>query len=111
MKNMTPKKKHGPEWYIQQDIIKFLRVREWLVKPTHGSVFQSGFPDLYATHSIYKQRWIEVKNPAAYRFQPTQLDWFPQFVAHGSGVWVLVAATDAEYAKLFKPCNWWQYIK
>ena len=111
MNSLTPKRKHGPEWYIQQDIIAYLRMREWLVKPTHGNKFQSGFPDLFATNAKYGPRWIEVKNADSYKFQPSQLEWFPQFCAHGSGVWVLVAATEAEYKKLLQPYNWWQYIK
>ncbi len=111
MEPLKPKSKHGPEYYIQQDIIKYLRMREWLVKPTHGSMFQSGFPDLFATHTAYGPRWIEVKNPLSYRFTPAQLEWFPQFGAHGSGVWVLTAATDEEYAKLFRKHNWFLYLK
>jgi len=111
MKPFVPKKKHGPEYYIQKDIISFLRTREWLVKPTHGSMYQSGFPDLFATHKRYGARWIEVKNALSYSFTPAQLEWFPQFVAHGTGIWILVAATEAEYEKLFKDCNWWQYLK
>ena len=111
MKPFTPKKKHGPEYFIQKDIISYLRTREWLVKPTHGSMFQSGFPDLFATHKRYGMRWVEVKNLKNYRFTPAQLEWFPQIVAHGTGIWILTAATDAEYDKLFKDCNWWQFLK
>jgi len=111
MKPFQPKKKHGPEYYIQKAIIEYLRIREWLVKPTHGSMFQSGFPDLYCTHRRYGPRWVEVKNLAKYEFTPAQLEWFPQIVANGSGIWILTAATDAEYDKLFKACNWWQFLK
>jgi hypothetical protein len=103
--------KHGPEHKIQQEIIQFLRYREWLVKPTHGTMFQCGFPDLFATHKRYGSRWIEVKNPLKYSFTPAQLEWFPQFVAHGTGIWILIAATEAEYSKLFQDCNWYQYLK
>ena len=111
MRKTTLRKKHGPEYYIQKRIIDFLRAREWLVKPTHGSQFQSGFPDLFATHAIYGMRWIEVKNLEKYEFTPAQLIWFPQFCAHGSGIWILVNDTEDEYQKLFKPFNWWQYLK
>ena len=113
MDSYTGKKKHGPEWYIQQDIIKFLRAREWFVKSTHGSLYQSGFPDLFATHPTYKQRWIEVKLPnmKGSKFTGAQRITFPLMVAHGSGVWVLTGAIQSEYDKLFKECNWWQYLK
>jgi len=104
--------KHGPEWYIQQDIIKFLRAREWFVKPTHGNAHQSGFPDLFASHRRFGQRWIEVKNAASYQFTPAQLEYFPRFCNNGSGIWIMVAATEAEYLKVLKgKYNWWQYLK
>lgn len=73
-------------------------------------MYQSGFPDLYATHYKYGARWVEVKNPEKYCFTPAQLEWFPQFVSHGSGIWIMTAATDVEYEKLFKPCNWYLYL-
>lgn len=74
-------------------------------------MFQQGFPDLYITHRSYGTRWVEVKNLKAYAFTPAQLKTFPLMVAHGSGVWVMVAATEEEYQKLFKPCNWWHYLQ
>lgn len=77
---------------------------------THGNLYQSGFPDVYCMHRSYGSRWVEVKNPLAYAFTPAQIREFPLMVAHGTGVWVLVAATEEEYQKLFKPCNWWHYL-
>ena len=73
-------------------------------------MFQQGFPDLYAYHSRFGTRWIEVKNPAKYAFTPAQMDTFPDFARHGVGVWVLIAATDTEYQKLFRPANWHTYL-
>lgn len=99
--------KQGPEAKIQDALIDFLRVREWFVKPTHGSMYQSGFPDLYTYHPKYRIRWIEVKNPEAYSFTPAQLDNFPRF----GPIWILVAATEYEYQKLFGPPNWYTYLK
>lgn len=104
------KAKEGPEAKIQRELIDFLKVRDWLVKETHGNIYQFGFPDLYAAHRKYGQRWVEVKNATKYEFTPAQLEFFPQLVAHGIGVWILVAATEAEYEKLFKPCNWYHYL-
>jgi hypothetical protein len=102
--------KEGPEAKIQREIIAFLTLRGWFVKETHGSAYQYGFPDLFCTHTKYGQRWVEVKNLAHYVFTPAQIENFPKFVAFGSGIWILVAANDAEYAKLFKPCNWMFYL-
>ena len=100
----------GPEGKIQAELIKFLRYREWFVKETVGSMYQSGFPDLYCSHSVWGARWIEVKNPLAYRFTPAQIQDFPKFCAHGAGIWVLTAATEEEYQKLNRPCNWTHYL-
>ncbi len=110
---MNPPKisgKKGPEAIIQAKIITFLRDRGWFVKETHGNLFQSGFPDLYATHSQYGIRWVECKNPDAYCFTPAQLENFPKFTANGTGIWILTDATQAEYEKLWKPANWWVYL-
>jgi hypothetical protein len=100
----------GPEAKIQIDIVKYLRQREWFVKETHGNAFQSGFPDLFATHSKYFARWIEVKNPVSFSFTQAQYVDYPKFCANGSPIWILTAATDAEYAKLFKPANFSEYL-
>jgi hypothetical protein len=105
---IVPKK--GPEAKLQFDIVNYLRMREWFVIQTHGNLYQSGLPDLFACHSKFGQRWIEVKNPLHFRFTAAQLDVFPKLCANGSGVWVLVAATDAEYMKLFKMYNWSLYL-
>jgi hypothetical protein len=92
-------------------VISFLRAREWFVKETHGNLYSSGFPDLYACHHKYRARWIEIKNPEAYRFTAAQMRDFPRFSAAGSGIWILTAATESEYQKLFGPENWYQYLK
>jgi len=111
MRSFKTKEKHGPEWHIQQNIITFLRAREWFVKSTHGNAYQSGFPDLFCSHRVYGQRWVEVKNLENYKFTAAQLDLFPLFVANGSGIWILVEANESEYQKLFKKCNWYLYLK
>ena len=80
------------------------------MKETHGNMYQSGFPDLFACHKRYGSRWIEVKNPLKYKFTPAQLQDFPMFAAHGVGVYVLTAATQLEYDKLFLPANWHTYL-
>jgi len=110
---MDPKKvgQGRPEAIIQDAIIKMLLIRGWYCMETHGNMFQRGFPDIYATHSSYGARWIEVKNPLKFAFTPAQYDCYPKLLATGTRIWVMVAATEEEYAKLFKPCNLWHYMK
>lgn len=101
----------GPEEKILCDVANFLKIRDWFVMRTHGNMYQHGFPDLWVSHVKYGPRWVEIKNPLKYGFTPAQLENFPKICANGSGVWILVAPTEAEYNKLFKPCNWWHYLE
>jgi hypothetical protein len=103
--------KHGPEYGIQKEIVKFLRTHGWLVERMVGGAFQSGIPDLYIAHPKYGQRWLECKNPDEYNFTKAQKYKFPIWAAMGIGIWILVAATEAEYDKLFKEPNWECYWK
>jgi hypothetical protein len=103
--------KKKPETLLQQRICDFLRLRKWWVKATHGSVYSWGFPDLYATHSVYGQRWIEVKVPVRYKFTRAQKITFPEMTDHGDKIWILVDATEDEYRKLFAPPNWEAYLR
>jgi hypothetical protein len=108
---MEPKKVHREniEWQIQQRIIKELRFKSWFVEATFGSAEQSGFPDLFCCHTRYGHRWVEVKKPTGYKFTGAQLEKFPQFVAHGSGIWIATSEIGIEDL-LMKPCNWYQYL-
>ncbi len=109
---MNKLRRRGPEGKIQDAIIIMLQGKGWFVKSTHGNIYQSGFPDLFACHSRYGQRWIEIKRPdmKGSHFTGAQLDDFPKFCAHGSGIWILTAATEREYEKLFARPNWYQYL-
>jgi|SRR5215471_11828380 len=98
------------ESQIQEDIMRMLLLKKWLTKSTHGSIFQYGFPDIYAAHRSYGARWIEVKNPNGFSFTPAQLEFFPLLAAHGVGVWILTSATEHEYEKLFCPANWYWFL-
>ena len=111
MRPLKLRRNNRPEDKIVAKIVKYLRMKKWVTYNMHGNIYQSGIPDLYATHKFYGGRWIEVKNPGAYRFTTAQLDVFPEMCRNGSGVWVLVAGTDEEYQKLFKPYNWYLYLK
>lgn len=102
--------KKGPEAIIQADIIKFLLERGWFVKNIHGNMYQSGLPDLFAAKKRYGSRWIEVKNPTSFKFTPAQWEDFPRMVVEGVRIWIMVAATQAEYDKLFEEPNLWKYM-
>jgi hypothetical protein len=110
---MNPKilpRKQKPEAEIQEAFEKFLVLRKWSVRSTHGSLYQHGFPDIFACHIKFGARWIEIKNPLHYRFTAAQLEYFPELNSHGVGVWVIVRATEDEYLKLFRPQNWFTYL-
>lgn len=97
-----------PESVLVEELTNFLKIRDWLVKKTHGNKFQSGLPDLFLAHREYGVRWVEVKLPTRGKnpFTAAQMTVFQEFAAKNVGVWVLVAATDNEYQKLWKPANW-----
>ncbi|REJ65605.1 MAG: hypothetical protein DWQ31_16835 [Planctomycetota bacterium] len=103
--------KHGPEWYLQRDLVEFLEARGWLVEPMHGNLYQKGIPDLYCFHRRYGERWIDCKIEGQYTFTKAQRQKWPQWEKKGIGIWILTAATQREYDKLFKPPNWRDYWK
>jgi hypothetical protein len=109
MKKIRPK--HGPEFMIQRDFIKFLRARGWWVERMIGNAFQKGVPDLYAAHPREGQRWIDIKNPVAYEYTKAQCQKWPIWDQYGIGIWIITGATEEEYDKLFKPPNWKLYWK
>jgi hypothetical protein len=96
---------------IQKEIVQYLKIRDWVVKETHGNMYQWGLPDVYAAHRKYKTRWIEIKQPTGYRLTPAQLDTFYQFTSVGVGIWILTAATEHEYLKLWQPPNWLMFTE
>ena len=100
MDPLVPKKyRKGPERIIQDKIMAMLLVKGWYVMETHGNMYQSGFPDLFATHTKYGIRWIEVKLPAmkGSKFTPAQIECFPKLCANGAGVWILTGDSETEY--------------
>ena len=103
---------HNKEAKIQKAIKLMLEKRSWFVKVTTASQYMSGFPDLFATHKDYGQRWIEVKLPGmkGSHFTKAQLKDFPQFEKHGCGIWIMTADTEREYMKLFNKSNWSTYL-
>lgn len=87
-----------------------LEIKGWLVIRISCNALQSGLPDLYVTHARYGGRWVEVKNPLSFSFTPAQIEVFPKLVQNGTPVFVLIDGTQAEYEKLFKPCNYMEYM-
>lgn len=111
MKSKKLSGRQGPEAKVQKAILEMLRQRQWHCIVTHGSLYMSGVPDIFCCHKSYGQRWVEVKLPEmkGSRFTAAQLREFPKLCANGSGVWILTAATDSEYYKLFKESNFSYY--
>ncbi len=102
-----------PEAILQKKWSDYLTLRGWFVKPTHGNMYQSGFPDLFCTHYRYGHRWCEMKILENHRFTAAQLEVFPKLCSFGSGVWVIVNRDfEEQYKCLFKKPNWvWYYSK
>ncbi len=101
--------KSGPEALIQNAIIAKLKADDWFCIETYGSLYQSGFPDIFAVHKKHGCKWIECKNPKKYSFTPAQIRTFPRFSAEGVGIWILTSVS--EIPKLFETANWSSYLK
>jgi len=95
-----------PETLIRNELITYLQPRGWYIEILYGSRFQKGVPDLFLFHREHGFRWVDVKNPRGYRLTIYQQQKWPRWEAAGLGVWILTAATDDEYAKLFAAPNW-----
>lgn len=108
----TPKirSKRGPEYLIQQRIIKYLQERGWFVKIITASMYLSGMPDLFACHRIFGIKFIEVKYEKRWKFTVQQKETFPQLLGHGCPIYILYEADAANYKKLFKECNCPAYL-
>jgi len=103
--------REGPEHKIQRALIQYLKDEGWLVEVMHGNAFQRGIPDLYIHHPRWGSRWIDVKNPKEYTFTKAQRRKWPIWDVYGAGIWILTAATQEEYDKLFAGPNWKDYWK
>jgi hypothetical protein len=103
--------KHGPEWFIQRDLVRYMREREWLVERMVGNAFQKGIPDLYCFRKDAGHRWIDIKAPGKYSFTDEQKKKWPLWDAAGIGIWILTAADQEQYDLLFAPPNWKQFWK
>jgi len=105
------KAKEGPEHKIQRALIEYLECRGWLVERMANGAFQTGVPDLYCHHPKWGCRWIDVKNPGKYSFTKAQRIKWPQWESYRLGIWILTAANQTEYDKLFAAPNFRNYWK
>lgn len=110
------RKKHGPEFGIQGEVIRFLRERGWHVErlvggEVRGGAVQSGLPDIFACHKKFGIRFIEIKYEDSFRFTSAQKWKFPLLMANGCGIWILTEASLEQYERLFKEPNLWDYLK
>lgn len=62
-------------------------------------------------HGTYGTRWVDYKSPSRYSLTAAQRLKWPIWDAYGVGIWIMTAATDDEYRKLFEEANWRQYWK
>lgn len=108
---MTASIKGSEEARIQKKLVAYLRERGWLVERIIGNAFQMGLPDLYLFRRDAGSRWVDVKVPGKYSFTKAQKIKWPYWHSLGLGVWILTAASQAEYDKLFAPANWQEYWK
>lgn len=102
-------KRDRKEARIQDEIENKLRLLGWFVKSTHGSIYQHGLPDVYAAHTKYGQRWIEIKNPDGFKFTASQRETFPLMAAAGVGIWIATAVEQVPDI-LHKAPNWYMYM-
>ncbi len=100
-----------PEQQIQDELVEFLRIRQWHVETISADPFQNGLPDLFCANKKVGIRWVEVKRPSGYTITLRQRQRWPVWHAFGIGIWILTAATQEEYDKLFKPPNWHDFWK
>jgi len=103
--------KHGPEWYIQRDLMVYMKARGWHVERMTGNMYQKGIPDLYCYHKTWGERWIDVKNDGKYSFTDDQKRKWPIWERAGIGIWILTGANQQQYDLIFKPPNFRSYWK
>lgn len=92
----------------EKDLRRHMEKLGWHVEKTHGSLYQQGWPDLYAMHVAHGQRWIEMKRKSGGKLELSQVKKFSIWTKFGLGVWVLTGVE--EYNLLFKNPNWHFYL-
>ena len=110
VKKFKPKGGHQTEAVIQRDIVKFLQLRGWLVHVTHMNQMESGWPDLNIIHPRYGVRFVDVKVPNKGSLTKRQKEYWPTMHTFGAGPYIMTAATEYEYRKLFGKPNYSDYM-
>lgn len=98
----------GPEYEIQQRLLRALHADGWHCKELHGDLYQYGMPDVFACKKGEGWKFIEVKNPAGYKFTNAQYETFPRLQSEGVGVWILTSETQVPLLK--GPPNWHKFL-
>ncbi len=111
MKKPKIRPAHGPEYGIQNDVVKMLRSKGWHIERLVGMAYQFGLPDLLIGHPQWGIRFVELKQEDHYRFTIRQRWKFPVLMRYGMGIWILTEATEEQYERLFHPPNLWDYMK
>jgi hypothetical protein len=91
-----------------RELREFMMARGWMVRKItvmHDSM--TGWPDVFASHPVHGQRFIETKRPKTGRLTEDQFRVFIDFQTHGVGIWILETMHD--YPKLFEKPNWHLY--
>lgn len=91
--------------------------RGWVTKNMHGSVYQAGFPDVFAVHPQFGVRLIEVKMPWG-KYTLDQEREFHRLSAGGARIWTLVIKWPLDNVQILlqynmilkNPPNWTHYI-
>lgn len=96
---------------IQDNLILYLKDRDWLVERMIGNAYQIGIPDLYLFNRKWGERWVDVKVEGEYSFTKAQKLKWPIWESFGVGIWILTGSDQANYNKLFQPPNWRDYWK
>ena len=103
MEPFIPREKR-PEDKIRDAIVKQLELRGWFCKITNGNMYQSGLPDIYATHKEHGPKWIEVKRRDKDRLTGAQKRDFPRFSENGAPIWILTSVDELHL--IFGRENW-----
>ena len=101
------KKRARPEDKLANELRRFMENRGWCVEKTHGSMYQSGWPDFLCMHSVWGTIWIENKSLTG-KLRPSQITKFLAWEKVGAKIFVCRGLKD--YHKIFEKPNWGDYI-
>lgn len=78
---------------------------------TNGNRYQTGFPDRRILHREFGLKWVDYKAPLHNVLTIAQQRKWPVWDSFGDGIWIMTAATEDEYRKLFGKPNWRDFWK